>query len=83
MTRRPCILDLPEHTLQVPYENYRKVFRTSQKNIERELGAVVTAANELSKQAPDSQTALTSIDGMISRVEMLKRKVCVQFILLK
>jgi len=64
---------------RVPYENYRKVFRTTQKNIERELGAVQTVANELSRRAksgmqtpPDAEK---SIDGMIGRVENLKRKV--------
>jgi len=63
---------------RVPYENYRKVFRTTQKNIERELGAVQTVANELSRRAksgmqtpPDAEK---SIDGMIGRVENLKRK---------
>jgi len=64
---------------RVPYENYRKVFRATQKNIERELGAVQTAANDLSKRSKSGiqtpQDAAKSIDGMIGRVENLKRKV--------
>jgi len=63
---------------RVPYENYRKVFRTMQKNIERELGAVQTAANDLGKRTKSGsqtpQDAAKSIDGMIGRVENLKRK---------
>ncbi|KAH9177732.1 CTLH/CRA C-terminal to lish motif domain-containing protein [Lactarius sanguifluus] len=39
---------------RVPYENYRKVFRTAQKNIERELGAIQTASNDLAKNAQSS-----------------------------
>ncbi|KAF8960325.1 CTLH/CRA C-terminal to lish motif domain-containing protein [Flammula alnicola] len=63
---------------RVPYENYRKVFRTSQKNVERELGGVQTTANELvtrsSNGSLSSEDALKSIDNMIGRVENLKRK---------
>ena len=64
---------------QVPYENYRKVFRSAQKNIERELGAIQTISNDLAKDAhnssQDSQEAIKSLEGMIGRVEGLKRKV--------
>ena len=64
--------------MQVPYENYRKVFRTSQKNIEKELGAVQNTAKDLaSKERPEDDVEATTkaIDGMIARVEGLKRKV--------
>lgn len=70
LTRRRC---------QVPYENYRKIFRTSQKNVERELGGVQTLSNELltraSSRSLSSEDALKSIDSMIGKVENLKRKV--------
>ncbi|KAI0261599.1 CTLH/CRA C-terminal to lish motif domain-containing protein [Gloeopeniophorella convolvens] len=63
---------------RVPYENYRKVFRTTQKNIERELGAVQTASNELANSARSSSQsphdAVKSLETMIGRVEGLKRK---------
>ena len=77
----------PEHALhcgpllmatKVPYENYRKVFRASQKNIEKELGAVQNIANDFTKKGssePDADAAVKAIDGMIARVEGLKRKV--------
>lgn len=65
--------------MQVPYENYRKIFRTSQRHVERELGAVLTASNELSSRATsgtlDTGDVLKSMDNMIGRVENLKRKV--------
>ena len=63
---------------KVPYENYRKVFRASQKNIEKEMGAVQNIANDLTKKGsaePDADAAVKAIDGMIARVEGLKRKV--------
>jgi len=65
--------------MQVPYENYRKIFRTSQRHVERELGAVLTTSNELANRATSStlkaEDGLKSIDNMIGRVENLKRKV--------
>jgi len=66
-------------TSKVPYENYRKVFRASQKNVERELGAVQSTSIDLANRAAggdaDKEEVLKSIDGMIGRVENLKRKV--------
>ncbi|CDO77084.1 hypothetical protein BN946_scf184473.g28 [Trametes cinnabarina] len=62
---------------RVPYENYRKVFRSSQKNIEKELGAVQNAAKDLAnKERPEDDVEATAkaLDGMIARVEGLKRK---------
>ena len=66
----------------MPYENYRKVFRTSQKHIERELGAIHTAANELATRVQtqsaegDEDEIMKALDGMLKRAEHLKRKVC-------
>ncbi|KIL00322.1 hypothetical protein PAXRUDRAFT_821780 [Paxillus rubicundulus Ve08.2h10] len=63
---------------RVPYENYRKVFRASQRNIERELGNVQIASNELQKRTKGNEVnledAAKTVDGMIIRVENLKRK---------
>jgi macrophage erythroblast attacher len=64
---------------QVPYENYRKVFRTTQRHVERDLKTVQVTATDLAKQSSstgvDSEAAVQSIDAMISTVENLKRKV--------
>jgi macrophage erythroblast attacher len=63
----------------VPYENYRKVFRTTQRHVERDLKAVQSTANDLVKESSSagvsSEAAIQSIDSMISTVENLKRKV--------
>ncbi|KDQ58612.1 hypothetical protein JAAARDRAFT_34441 [Jaapia argillacea MUCL 33604] len=63
---------------RVPYENYRRVFRATQKNIERELGAVQTSAGDLATRGKaggfDSHEAANVLEGMIVRVESLKRK---------
>ncbi|KIJ61640.1 hypothetical protein HYDPIDRAFT_115817 [Hydnomerulius pinastri MD-312] len=63
---------------RVPYENYRKVFRASQRNIERELGNAQTASIELHKRTKGNEVnledAAKTVDGMIARVENLKRK---------
>ncbi|TFK26593.1 macrophage erythroblast attacher isoform 1 [Coprinopsis marcescibilis] len=65
--------------VRVPFENYRKVFRTCQKNIERDLGNVQTTANDLATKAQngdlDPEAYVASIDAMISRVEGLKQKI--------
>ncbi|KAH9979750.1 CTLH/CRA C-terminal to lish motif domain-containing protein [Russula compacta] len=63
---------------KVPYENYRKVFRTAQKNIERELGAIQSSSNDLARNAQnscqDTQEAVESLEVMIGKVEGLQRK---------
>ena len=66
---------------QVPYENYRKVFRSSQRHIERELGAVQSSASDLARRVVaagserNSDDSVKAIDAMIARIENLKRKV--------
>ncbi|KAF8190377.1 CTLH/CRA C-terminal to lish motif domain-containing protein [Mycena galopus ATCC 62051] len=63
-----------------PFENYRKVFRTTQRHVERDLKAVQSTATDLVKESSSSPTgvssdaAIQSIDAMISTVENLKRK---------
>jgi macrophage erythroblast attacher len=69
---------------QVPYENYRKVFRAQQRHIERELNPVATASITLARTQESSsdgssvETAGVSatLDGMIARVEALRSKAC-------
>jgi len=64
---------------RVPYENYRKVFRTSQRYIEKDFSAMQTITNDLAKRSKnsgvvDKEDATQNIDAMITRVENLKRK---------
>ena len=65
--------------LQVPYENYRKIFRISQKSIEKELASVQISANELAVRAAagdvEPESAVATIEAMMSRVANLKQKV--------
>ncbi|KZV67891.1 hypothetical protein PENSPDRAFT_676621 [Peniophora sp. CONT] len=58
--------------VKVPFENYRKVFRSSQRSVEKDFGGL----QALSKQATSSsgQDALASIDAMMGRIQALKRK---------
>jgi len=55
------------------------VFRTSQRNVEKEFGPLQHASDVLVSQAQvgalTTEEALKSVDGMIGRVESLKRKV--------
>jgi macrophage erythroblast attacher len=69
------ILLLEQPFVRVPYENYRRVFRASQKIVEKELVAINTSANEAASRVPSPQESLKAIEGMIARAENLKRKV--------
>ena len=55
------------------------MFRTSQKNIEKELGTLQTAAADLARRAQTGEVApedaLKAVDAMSRRAEGLKRKV--------
>lgn len=55
------------------------MFRTSQKQIEKELGALQTAAADLVKKAQSGEVphedGMKAVEGMIKRAENLKRKV--------
>jgi macrophage erythroblast attacher len=64
---------------QVPFENYRKVFRTTQRQFDKDFSAMQTTTNDLVDRSKnggvDEEDAVQSIDTMITRVENLKRKV--------
>ncbi|PPQ75590.1 hypothetical protein CVT24_010896 [Panaeolus cyanescens] len=64
--------------VKVPYENYKKIFRTQQKNVEKDFNAIQSSSNDLVSKARqgnlESEDALKALDGMIGRVENLKRK---------
>ncbi|KAL0959940.1 hypothetical protein HGRIS_011603 [Hohenbuehelia grisea] len=70
------ILMLEQPFIRVPYENYRKVFRTTQRHAEKDLSAVNSAAADLTKRADtlNLEDAAKALEGMIGRVEALKRK---------
>ncbi|KAL0578139.1 GID complex subunit containing RING finger motif [Marasmius crinis-equi] len=64
--------------VRVPYENYRKVFRTSQKHVEREYGVVQATASDITNRCKSSDVpstdAVAAIDTMIARVKTLQHK---------
>jgi len=70
---------LKSTSAQVPYENYRKVFRTSAKHIEREFNAVQNTSKDISSRFKSENVSnedlVSSIDNMIGRMQTLKRKV--------
>ncbi|PFH49348.1 hypothetical protein AMATHDRAFT_147869 [Amanita thiersii Skay4041] len=75
------VLLLEQPFARVPYENYRKIFRTSQKYIEKELGALQATSAEFVKnnaaasvRMGDVEESVKTIECMIGRVENLKRK---------
>jgi len=70
-----------EHpTLKVPYEILNKKFRSSQKNIDREVSHVQTAVKDLEDGINKTDTKVTVgtitdlLSGVIDKMEMLKRK---------
>ncbi|CAE7092339.1 unnamed protein product [Rhizoctonia solani] len=63
---------------KVPYETLRKHFRNSQKHIEREFGSIQSASAELAKPRLNDRDPLETakvLDGIITRVEGLKKRV--------
>jgi macrophage erythroblast attacher len=64
--------------VKVPYELLNKKFRAAQKNIDREVSRIQSAANELEKCLQRSATLneLTqALDNVADKLMLLKRKV--------
>lgn len=72
------IMLFEEPFVRVPYENYRKVFRASQRHVEKDLSGVQKAASDIENRwragGHDVDEAVKSVQAMIGRVEGLKRK---------
>lgn len=68
------------YVLQVPYEVLNKKFRAAQKNIDREIAHVQTAANDLEKCFHSGRVTVgevsTALDTVVEKLSLLKRKVC-------
>lgn len=78
----PVALSLPNKYcffFQVPYEILNKRFRTAQKVIDREVSYVVTATNELTstlgKHPVKAYEIAGMLDGVVQKIQALKRKV--------
>ncbi|KAJ2925421.1 hypothetical protein H1R20_g11690, partial [Candolleomyces eurysporus] len=72
------ILSFEQPFVRVPFENYRKIFRISQKNIEKELSATQNTLNDLATRSAsgevDAASAMEAIENLIKKVENLKQK---------
>jgi len=60
--------------VKVPHEHLRKLFKTSQRHIERDFTAIQKETSDVVKARPSNTSAVKVIDGIIGRVEGLKRK---------
>ncbi|KAG9047538.1 GID complex subunit containing RING finger motif [Tulasnella sp. UAMH 9824] len=67
-------LMLEQPLIKVPYEQLRRNFKASQKAIERDYQALQKESADVAKNKRSSEQALKTLDGMINRVEGLKRK---------
>eukprot|EP00736_Rhodelphis_marinus_P002789 Rmarinus@m.18617 len=76
MDGQACKAGIPlEHPfLKVPFEGVNRVFRNSQKQIERDLSSVVKAINEFNPSSMSRENASSSIDKLFSKLQGLKRK---------
>ncbi|KAH6917944.1 macrophage erythroblast attacher isoform 1 [Coprinopsis sp. MPI-PUGE-AT-0042] len=72
------LLLLEQPFVRVPFENYRKVFRISQRNIEKDLGNVQNSASDLASTIQlgeeGREAYITALDNMSSKVDALKQK---------
>lgn len=63
----------------MPYEILNKKFRSAQKAIDREVSYVVNATNELTttlnKQPVKAKEVAGMLDGVVQKIQALKRKV--------
>lgn len=69
---------------QVPYEVLNKKFRTAQKIIDREVSHVLTTNSDLSNIVKKESVKVSDVtgilDGVIEKLQVLKRKVMIDFI---
>ncbi|KAJ3197103.1 GID complex subunit containing RING finger motif [Irineochytrium annulatum] len=72
------VLALEQPLIKVPLEQFKRAFKASQKNFEKELTAVGSAADALSSRASHSpvgvEEAIKTLDGVVTRLQSLKRK---------
>lgn len=63
--------------LQAPTESYARSYRATQRLLEKEISATLTSVNELGAKQMTPEAAEKSIDGLINRLQSVKRKVSV------
>lgn len=75
-----CLTSLPPVSmhLQVPYEALNRRFRNAQKNIDREVQHVTTAANTIETALdddPSTEAFSEMLGSFVAKLKVLKRKV--------
>eukprot|EP01027_Heterolobosea_sp_BB2_P002864 GEZU01004298.1.p1 GENE.GEZU01004298.1~~GEZU01004298.1.p1 ORF type:complete len:251 (-),score=44.83 GEZU01004298.1:428-1180(-) len=68
-------MDLEHPLIKVPYECLNKTVRSTQKMIEKELGAVDKALSDVRKKEMSNEDACKSIDKIVNRLRGVKRKI--------
>ena len=68
------ILLLEQALLKAPQEQLKRNLRSTQRHLERDFAALNTNLAELSRSSPDQSQATKAVDGMLTRMRGLKRK---------
>ena len=63
------------NSAQAPTEGYARTYRTTQRLLEKEISTALTQVNELGAKQLAPEAAEKSLDGLINRLQTLKRKV--------
>jgi hypothetical protein len=70
-----------ERTSQVPYEQFRKAFRSTQRGFERDFTQLTSSAADISRSGAEGdgisaqQSPAVALDAMIARVETFRKRV--------
>jgi len=70
-----------EQTSKVPYEQFRKAFRSTQRSFERDFTQLTSSAADISRSGTEGddisaqQNPAVALDAMIARVETFRKRV--------
>jgi macrophage erythroblast attacher len=69
-------MDLEHPFIKAPYESLNKIFRNSQKVIEKEISQVISSVNEIhrKKDQISKEEAYQTLDKLVTKLQSLKRK---------
>ncbi len=70
-------MELEYSLVKTPFEGLNRVFRSSQKNVEKEISQILLLVSELDKKKDkiSKEEAAKSLDKLVTRLQGLKRKV--------
>uniref|UniRef100_A0A7N0V4R7 Macrophage erythroblast attacher n=1 Tax=Kalanchoe fedtschenkoi TaxID=63787 RepID=A0A7N0V4R7_KALFE len=67
-------LKLEHQLLRVPFEHYKKTFRSNHRIAEKELSSVIAGVGEAVKRDLSTEEAVDHLNSLVSRLKGLKRK---------